>query len=188
MKPSQQLFECAVAQHGIVTVDDARRFGIDPTVLRVLHHRNRVERVSRGVYHFNDAPAGRYDNYAAATYWPVGTRATLSHETALDLHELCDVNPERIHITIPKSYRPGRTREIPKMLKLHSRDLPDNDLTVIEGIPIVTPVRAILDGIEFNLRETLIRDAINELRQRNTLTPDDERRIYSALYGHGGKS
>jgi hypothetical protein len=34
----------------------------------------------------------------------------LSHETALDLYELCDVNPAGIDVTVPRSYcthRPG---------------------------------------------------------------------------------
>ena len=32
-------------------------------------------------------------------------RGVLSHDTALDLYELCDINPARIHITIPTAYR-----------------------------------------------------------------------------------
>jgi predicted transcriptional regulator of viral defense system len=42
-----------------------------------------------------------------AALWPAG-RGVLSHDTALELHELCDVNPEKIHLTVPADYQPRR--------------------------------------------------------------------------------
>ncbi len=36
-----------------------------------------------------------------ATLWPRGAHGALSHETALDLYGLSDVNPAKIHITVP---------------------------------------------------------------------------------------
>jgi predicted transcriptional regulator of viral defense system len=45
-------------------------------------------------------------------------RGTLSHDTALDLHELCDINPAQIHITIPTAYR--LQKPVPKQKKPRS--------------------------------------------------------------------
>ncbi|MGH3497001.1 MAG: type IV toxin-antitoxin system AbiEi family antitoxin domain-containing protein, partial [Nocardioidaceae bacterium] len=45
-----QVLERAVEQHGYVTTRDARELGIDPTQLRLMAARGRLERVARGVY------------------------------------------------------------------------------------------------------------------------------------------
>jgi len=52
--------------------------------------------------------------YVVETYdWDRSrTPAQLSHETALDLHDLCDVNPAQIHLTVPAAYR--LRRRIPR--------------------------------------------------------------------------
>jgi predicted transcriptional regulator of viral defense system len=77
-----------------------------------------------------------------ATLWPGrGVRGVLSDETALELYELSDVNPARIDITVPRAHR--IRREIPSESRVHHEDLPEGDVTSFEGIPIVTPARAI---------------------------------------------
>ena len=40
-----------------------------------------------------------------------------SHETALSLHELSDVMPSKLHMTVPKDFR--RNSMIPEVLILH---------------------------------------------------------------------
>jgi predicted transcriptional regulator of viral defense system len=94
-------------------------------------------------------------------------RGVLSHDTALDLHELCDVNPVQIHITIPTAYR--LQKPVPKLYDLHQRDLDEDEKTRYEGIAVVTPQRAILDGIESGLRTDLLRQAIDSARHRGLL-------------------
>jgi hypothetical protein len=51
---------------------------------------------------------------AEATLW-ADRRGILSHDTALDLHELCGINPAQIHITIPAAYR--LQKPVPKLLR-----------------------------------------------------------------------
>ncbi len=64
----------------------------------------------RGLFRFADVPAGPLDQYAEATLWPLEIQGVLSHATALDLHALCDVNPSRIDITVPRDFRTTRAR------------------------------------------------------------------------------
>jgi len=104
----------------------------------------------------------------------------MSHETALDIHDLCDVNPADIDITLPRRYRADR-RQVPAHYRLHLRDLAPGTTTDREGLPIVTPVQAILDGIESGLRTSLIRQAIETLRGRGELDTRAEARVYAAL-------
>ena len=175
-----ELLEAATARYGYVTADDARAEGIDPTLLRVMAHRGSLERTARGVYRFPIVPATALDQYMEAVLWP-RTRAALSHETALDLHELCDVNPAKIHVTVPAGYRVRR--QVPDVYELHERDLPEGDLTLHEGIPIVSVRRAILDGIETHLGGHLIQQAMRNARARGLITAEELRALRRARNG-----
>jgi predicted transcriptional regulator of viral defense system len=180
-QPQKALVERALTQHGFITVDDADQLGVDPVRLRQMARRGTFERISRAVYRFTGAPGTRLDDYVAASLWPrQGARGVLSHETALDVLELCDVNPAHIDITVPRRYRLGG-RAVPPRYRLHRRELAPAEQTDYEGIPIVTPTRAILDGIELGLRVGLIRQAIDALRGRQELGPRDEGRLFAAL-------
>jgi predicted transcriptional regulator of viral defense system len=169
-----ELLEEATGQYGYVTADDARAAGVDPVQLRIMNHRGLVERVARGVYRFPIVPTGALDQYMEAVLWP-RTRAALSHETALDLHGLCDVNPARIHVNVPADYRPRR--DVPEVYQLHRRNLDPGDITLYEGIPVVTVYRAIRDGIEENLGWHLIDQAIETAQRRGLLTPAELRAL-----------
>lgn len=178
--PQRDIVALALAQHGLVTPRDVEELGIDPVRLRQMTRRRVFERVSRGVYRLAEAPPDRWTSYMAAVLWPAGERGVLSHETALDLHDLCDVSPERIDISVPSAFR-VRRRAVPTGYRLHHRDLTANETTHLEGLPIVTPVRAIHDGIGIPLRSSLIRQAVDTLRRREELSPRDEEGIFAAL-------
>ncbi|AFE15989.1 hypothetical protein MRGA327_06555 [Mycobacterium tuberculosis RGTB327] len=100
-----RLVEVAAEQHGYVTTRDARDIGVDPVQLRLLAGRGRLERVGRGVYRVPVLPRGEHDDLAAAVSWTLG-RGVISHESALALHALADVNPSRIHLTVPRNNHP----------------------------------------------------------------------------------
>lgn len=156
-----ELWEVALDHHGFVTAADAAELGIPRAELGKLAHRGRVQRVGHGIYRFPQIPPGELDQYMLATLWPAG-RGVLSHETALQLHELCDVNPDRIHITIPPGYYPRRGGE--DLYVVHHETL-DDDVTWIEGIRIVTPGRAIRQAIATGVPPHLVQQAIATARR-----------------------
>jgi predicted transcriptional regulator of viral defense system len=160
----QALSEVAAEQHGYVTHDDARALGIPSMTLVRMADRGTLERVSRGVYRFPMFASGPLAQYMEATLWPQGVRGVLSHETALDLHDLSDVNPRRIHITVPLRHR--IQRKIPRLYVVHRADLPSGEVTRHEGIPIVTPERAVRDAHQAGVGAAIIRRAIEDGRRR----------------------
>ncbi len=163
-KNFDQLALIAAEQQGLVAAADAREAGIDPHRLVDMERRGTIERVARGLYRFpllDNRPA--LGQLTQATMW-ADRRGVLSHDTALDVYELCDVNPAQIHITIPTSYR--LQKPVPRLYAVHKRNLGKGERTLYEGIPIVTPQRAILDGIESGLRTDLLRQAIDAARKR----------------------
>jgi predicted transcriptional regulator of viral defense system len=164
-----KLLELAQEQNGYVRAADARELGIDPKRLHDYWRRGQADHRGYGVYRLHIIPHNEFDEFMEATIWPDG-RGVLCLETALDLHELCDVNPNRIDINVPKAYRTHRA--IPPRYRLHHRDLEHEDVTQMAGIPIVTPARAIADAIEARLRPTLIEQAIDAALRQALITAD----------------
>jgi predicted transcriptional regulator of viral defense system len=151
------LLNHAQQQYGYLTPADARELDIDPTQLRLMAARHTLEHRGYGLYRMPMVPVTQLDAYMEAVLW-TGRRGVLSHETALDLHELCDVNPNAIHLTLPRGFRTRKA--VPEIYRLHRFDLDPAEISWHEGIPIVIPERAILGGIEQALGWQLIDQAI----------------------------
>ncbi|MGH2949334.1 MAG: type IV toxin-antitoxin system AbiEi family antitoxin domain-containing protein [Solirubrobacteraceae bacterium] len=163
------LHEHAVEQHGYITTRNAEDLGVAAHRLHRMRSRGVLDGVSRGVFRFPDVPAGPLDQYVAATLWPLEVQGVLSHATALDLHELCDINPSRIDVTVPPGFRTIRTP--PAVIRLHREAVPEDEITWHEGIPIVTVYRAIRGSIDQHVGWNLIEQAIDTGRRRGRLTP-----------------
>lgn len=161
------LFDLASDQYGYVTADESVDMGISKDRLPAMAARGVVERVDRGLYRFPAVPPTALDQYMEAILWPHRTRGVVSHVSALALRELCDVNPAHIDVTVPKTHR--MTRVPPSIYRFYHRDLLPGDVGWHEGIPVVTPLRAILDGIEVHLGHGLIRQAIATARKRGLI-------------------
>lgn len=162
------LAEVANEQHGFITPSDAREIGIDPINLVRMAERGQLERRGNGVYRFPLFPSGRLDPYMEATLWPRAVEGVLSHETALDLFELSDVHPAKIHITVPQAHRVRRNS--PAQYEIHREDLAREQVTRHEGIPIVTPTHAIRQAYRTHLSPALVAQAIDHGERNGQLT------------------
>ena len=165
------IHELALEQHGVFTAEQARAVGVKTTALVMMVRRGRVERLAYGLYRDPGAPLTRWTPYVTAVLWPQGTTGVLSHETALDLMEVSDANPTMIHLTIPRKHRPRR--QPPPGVVLHFADLTPVDVGSVEGLPVTKAARAIRDVAEANIGPALIRQAINDARQKGWLEPKD---------------
>ena len=152
------IYETAVEQYGFVTTDDVRELGIDIRRLGDFKKHKLATRVSSGLYRLNAIPATPYDQYMAAVLWHRGL-GVLSHETALDLYDVCDINPAKIHVTVPT--HPRVTRDVPPLYVLYRADLPAREITRFEGIPIVTLETAIRQCAEIHVGRHLLAQAID---------------------------
>ena len=109
------------------------------------------------------------------------------HETALAVYELSDVNPVKVHVTVPREYR-IRRKEVPDVFVFHRADLAEAEMTRHEGIPIVTPERAIRDAHAGHVGEALVAQAIDDGERGGLLTgaqADSLRREIGVTVGVG---
>jgi predicted transcriptional regulator of viral defense system len=164
----RQLFDLAVDQHGYLTTAQARAEGVRARTLAMMAQRGTIERVSQGLYRLIHFPLGDRAAYMEASLWPVGTRGIISHESALALYEISDVNPSKIHITVPGVFRVRRS--LPAHLVVHHAELKDDEVDWVDAVPVTTVQRTILDCSAAHLGPEIIRQAIDDGQRNGLLT------------------
>jgi predicted transcriptional regulator of viral defense system len=160
-----ELHALAEEHDGLLTSKGARALGIQDSVLVRLAQRGRLERMSRGVYRIAHYPTDRLAQYREAVLWAQANhhgpeRIALSHETALLIYGISDLNPSRVHLTVPKSVRLRRER--PEWITIHQDNLAENEIGQHEGIPVTTVSRSIVDVLSTTQRTEIARQAITE--------------------------
>jgi len=142
-----ELYALAEERDGLLTSKEARALGVQDSVLIRLAQRGRLERMTRGVYRIVHYPADRFAQYREAVLWIQASqgpkRIALSHETALLLYGISDVNPPQVHLTVPKSTR--LRREHPAWIVIHRAELTPQEIGEHEGMPVTTVERSIMD-------------------------------------------
>ncbi|MEO7521145.1 MAG: type IV toxin-antitoxin system AbiEi family antitoxin domain-containing protein [Gemmatimonas sp.] len=173
------IYDLAEDQMGYITTAQARTVGVSPMTLVMMKRRGTLERASHGVYHLDAYPVHPLGQYMQATLWPYDHPGVLSHETALSLYKLSDVDPPKVHITVPANFRVRRA--IPDYLEVHRGTLRPIEVTQFEGMPITTVERAFGDCIASHLGPALLVGAIEEARSRGLITADTAGKLEQQL-------
>ena len=176
------VLERAVEQHGYVTTRDARELGIDPTQLRLMAARGRLERVARGVYRVPILPRTEHDELAEAVAWTLG-RGVVSHESALVLHGLSDVNPSRIQLTVPRDNHPRAAGG--DLYRLHRRALKREDVTEKDDLPVTTVARTIRDCLAIGTDPAQLRRALDQAASEGLVRPREVEALRDEIDKHG---
>jgi predicted transcriptional regulator of viral defense system len=183
-----ELFQLAEANDGLFTSKQARENGIQDSVLVRLAQRGRLVRAARGVYRIAHFPPDRFAQYREAVLWAQAShgpeQAALSHETALLVFGLSDVNPAKVHLTVPQNARLRRQK--PSWIVIHRAHLGPKDVTEHEGIAVTSVERTIADALITTHRADLARQAIADARREGYLDKDQEARLRRELvrYSH----
>ena len=189
----EELLPLAEQNDGLVTAAQARALGIADSVLARLTQRGKLERVARGVYRIPYFPAAPLSQYREAVMWARAShgpeQVALSHETALGVYGISDVNPARVHLTVPKRARLRRQK--PKWIVIHRGDLGASDVTTHEGLPVTTVAKTVTDVMATTGRLGLARQAIKDARKEGYISAAELQQLTRKLnhYAHGsGKS
>jgi predicted transcriptional regulator of viral defense system len=179
------LYGIAEDQAGYFTASQARAAGLQQVRLVQLAQQGDIERVSRGVYRVTRFPVSRLGHYMEAVLWPQVRRSdvtgVISHQSALAIHELSDVSPARVHLTLPAGVR--IRRETPKGLIVHHADIAPDEIERVEGVPVTTPARSIRDAHAGHLGNELVGQAIADGRRSGVLSMAEADRLERDLLG-----
>jgi predicted transcriptional regulator of viral defense system len=169
-KPNHQcLFDRASEQHGYFTSAQARACGFNWDLLTNATQRGRYIRIRRGLYRLRDYPTFPREEVAAAWLAIGKDIAVVSHDSALDLHDLSDVIPDSVHLTVPRS-----KRYVPKLpsITIHTTTKPFSSLDLVtrDGIRVTSAGRTILDAAESGTGPEQIEMAIHQAIDRGLIT------------------
>lgn len=167
---------------GLFTTKEAVDAGIARPLVVQLAARRRLERVARGLYRFPTWPANELQQYHEAVLWPQAQRdlayAVISHDSALELYGLTQLNPAVIHVTIPLKTR--IVRDTPPWIQFHRWEVKEHDRTWERGVPVVSVARAIEDIVPAHGVDVAHR-AVSEARERRLLRDDELDRLAAKL-------
>lgn len=154
--------ELAVRQHGVATRQQLMAAGVGPHRVDGMLASGRLSCAHRGVYQTSPLPTlhGR----AMAAVLAGGSGALASHGTAALVHGIPDpgIPAVPVHIVVPRSRHPRL-----KSVVIHRvRDLHAADSAVVDGVPITTVARTLLDLTTVITRRELEQAVAASLRLR----------------------
>src|SRR5215475_10653882 len=170
---SRNLYEIAEPQYGFFTTKQAKDAGYDESKHAYHVRAGNWIREYRGIYRLRSFPSPERPDLMLWFLWSRDRndvpQGVYSHDTALALYDLSDVNPSKLHMTVPKAFR--RNSAIPKILVLHKADLEPTDSQDIVGVRATTPQRTIADLIAAGKTEAgILKQAVAEGLARGLVT------------------
>ncbi len=170
--PKPTLFEIAEAQEGLFTAKQAEVTGFDKR-----NHSYHVRvgnwiREHRGIYRLANFPRSPYEQYILWSLWSRNRddepQGIYSGQTALSIHELSDLMPAKLHMSVPKAFR--RNSRLPKVLVLHYEDIPAADCVTMRGFRVQRPLAAVIELFESGeVSEDILRQAVQEGVKRGVI-------------------
>lgn len=171
--PESELFEIAESQQGYFTFQQAIAAGFSDK-----NHGYHVKagdwvKVFRGIYRLAKYPVGEREELVLWFLWSRNRlnvpQGVYSHYTALDLYELSDNMPSKLHMTVPMGFR--RMAKTPEILVLHRAKLQDDEIVMKHGYKVTTPLRTLIDVIEDSvLAEDLVAQAVQDAKKKGLIT------------------
>ena len=167
------LFAVAEGQQGYFTSKQAAEAGYQ--LGSQAHHvkSGNWTRVERGIYRLTRFPQSSEEQLVIYALWSRNRagepEGVYSHQTALSIHELSDLNPAKLHMTVPAAFR--RTAKTPNVLVLHRANLSQTDIEPRQGFAVTRPLRTIADlaAAESTSRD-IVEQALIEGRRRGVIT------------------
>src|SRR3984893_10846029 len=170
---ARRLYETAQSQQGFFTTKQAIRAGFAEKTHSYHVNVGNWIREHRGIYRLADFPTAERPDLMLWYLWSRNRKevpeGTYSHDTALSLHELSDIMPSKLHMTVPKHFR--RNSRIPEILILHRANLNESDVEQMQDVRVTRPLRTVLDLFQTgHVDRNLIRQAIDEAMRRGLIS------------------
>jgi predicted transcriptional regulator of viral defense system len=185
---AERLFDVADQQAGYFTARQALEAGYDYPLQHYHRERGHWTQVGHGLFRLNRYPEGENEDLVRLSLWSRDRegkpQAVVSHETALRLHGLSDLMPEKAHLSVPRGFR----KRSPRGVILRKQDLTEGDVEEWNGFRVTTPLKTILDvagsrevspeHLESAVREAVVHGLVRRKRLYEELShlEDDERR------------
>lgn len=146
----------------MISVLQLRQAGLSADQVTDRVAEGRLHRIYRGVYAVGHTDLSRFGVWKAATL--VAPATALSHRPATGLWQMASPGSGPVHITSPRRIRHSA------LLVTHQAHLPPDELTTLEGIPVTSVARTLLDVAATEGRRAFER-ALREAEFRRLTDP-----------------
>ena len=169
----QKLFDIASQQCGYFTSFQAERVGFTNSN-QVYHVKvGNWLREWRGVFRLARYPIQDDSQYALWGIWSMNRKESIqgiyTHETALSLFELSDLQTPKLHMTFPRGHRHHGT--IPTTLEVHHADIEDSEYEERNGYKVAKPYRTIIDIVRVGeTSPEFVKQAVDQALGKGYLT------------------
>lgn len=192
---ARRLHEVASEQGGYFTAKQARAAGYADSTHAYNVKAGNWLREHRAIYRLAAYPNPDRPDLIWWSLWSCNRKGepegVYSHQTVLGLHELSDISPAKIHMSVPPAFR--RSGPMPRGLVLHRRLLLREDVVQRHGFRATTPLRAIadllseksvsLDHMAQAVREAFARGLIRQSEFERSRIPAEIKKQIEELRG-----
>ncbi len=173
----------AARQHGLVTRSQV--VGLGATIAMIEHRlaTGRWVRVGGGVYRLAGAPV-TWRQRSLAACLIAGPQAYVSHRSAAALWGISGFRPGRVEVTVAA----GRSARNSLATVHRSAYLPPGDLTTHDRIPVIRPLRTLLD-LAARVSPESLEEAVDDVLCRRLVELDKfVRRLDASASGRGTRA
>lgn len=175
----QQLSTLAFSQAGYFTAAQALAVGYTYQAQKYhVDHGNWV-RVQRALFRLPGWPSNADDTYARWSVWSRG-EGVISHESAMSVLELSDVNPAHVHLTVPATFRAADDAVV-----LHRGVVSDDEAEQRSGWRVTTALRTLVDVAGSDTLMETVEDGVRDALERGLTT---RRRLQLGADERGGRA
>jgi predicted transcriptional regulator of viral defense system len=176
----KELFRIAAAQGGYFTAGQAEKAGYSGKNHHFHLRSGSWIREWRGIYRLSRFPLPADAQYSLWGVWSGGRdgepRGVYSHETALALFGLSDIQPAKLHMTVPRGYR--RHGRIPEALVLHHAPIKTDECEERPGYRVSRPFKTFVDLVRAqSVSPEFIKQAVRQALDNGTLTREQYRKL-----------
>jgi predicted transcriptional regulator of viral defense system len=176
MGNQNQLFETADHHQGFFTAKQAEECGYSRSNFHLKLASGEWTQEGRGIYRLARYPVTDRPELVLWSLWSRNLKdvpqGVWSHETALDIHELSDIMPAKMHMTVPSRFR--RRIEIPIVLYLHYANLEQAEIEERQGYRVTTPLRTLRDVFEAEtVADNFLAQSVHQALERGLITHEE---------------
>lgn len=157
-KPRQDLRRAihavAFQQAGYFTASQALEVGYSYQAQKYHVDAGNWLRIDRGIFRLPEWPSDPEDTFVRWTLWSDG-RGVVSHDSALAVHGLSDVDPIKVHLTVPPGFGASDG-----LVELHVADLDEDEREQRRGWAVTTPLRTLADVAETDTSQEQVDRAV----------------------------
>jgi very-short-patch-repair endonuclease len=174
------IVQLAERQHGVISHEQLIALGLTRSAIAHRLAAGRLHRIHRGVYAVGRPSLSARGRQLAATL-AYGSTAVLSHKSAGSLWELLSTGQLRVDVTVP-----GTSRQRQKHIRIHrARVLTDEDVAVVDGIPVTSLARTVVD-LASVLRIGALERVVEQADRSGLLDPAAVERALGRAPAHRG--